>query len=209
MVLNSTRQFSARAPAAALRPRALQAAYAATGARPRLLRQAACANDPLAPAGPRFPSAKAARAPRLRIRCDFRPRPVRRGARDPHRSSGIRARAADRSAEAASREKLPRAAPHSSRPPSVPAPASFGGSAGIGSSTSTISLDIFYALGIGPPDRSLHDDSRHRAIAKRHQNAAARADRPRQSCGDCVRKQRAQRNRQRDFAISGRHVGVV
>ena len=66
---------------------------------------------------------------------------------------------------------------------------------------------IFYALGIGPPDRTASTTTP--VIARLRNGTSTRLPAhtdPASRCGNFIREQRAQRNRQRDFAISGRHV---
>ena len=111
-VPHSRPQFFALARCGVPRLRALPDACVAPAAQRRLLHPATCASGPPSPSGLQFPSAKAAPAPPLPFRCDFRRRPVPSAGLAPHRLAAARAHGAGQFAAAAWRGKLHRAALH-------------------------------------------------------------------------------------------------
>ena len=107
-------------------------------------------------------------------------------------------------------KRLHRSAQHSSGRPIGPVPSASAAAPECGSSTSTISLIAFCSADRGARSDSPSAHADHRAIAKRHEHAAPR-DRssPLSASGTAYVNVRAQRNRQRDFAIAGTCAEVV
>ena len=70
-------------------------------------------------------------------------------------------------------------------------------------------LDVLDALRVRAAAGSFHDHPGHGAIAERNQDAGSCNDQTGKTIGNRIGKQRTQRDRQRDFAVGGRHVRDV